>query len=136
MNYSAALSKGLVGPSAADNLPFYAIFTKMTADVMVRTAGARYKCEAEIACGRTFLALRAYKARFGKYPRTLPDLRSGINWELPVDPFTGKDLVYKQVRNGFILYSIGYDLKDNGGTPLQSRDEAEPRGDIVWRIDR
>lgn len=136
MNYSTALSKGLVGSSAADNLPFYAVFTKITAPVTARAAGARYKCEAEIACGRTFLALRSYKGRFGKYPRTLRDIRSGMNWELSADPFTGKDLVYKRVRSGFILYSVGYDLKDNGGTSLQSRGQAEPSGDIVWRMAR
>jgi hypothetical protein len=136
MNYSAALSKGLVGPHAADNLPFYAILTKITAPVTAMAAGAHYKCKAEIACGRIFLALRAYKARFGKYPRTLNDLRSGVDWKLPTDPFTGKDMVYKQAGDGFILYSVGYDLKDNGGTALQSRGQAEPSGDIVWRIDR
>lgn len=136
MNYSAALSKELVGPHAADNLPFYAILTKITAPVTAMAAGARYKCEAEIACGRMFLALRAYKARFGKYPRTLNDLRSGVDWKLPTDPFTGKDMVYKQAGDGFILYSVGYDLKDNGGTALQSCGRAEPSGDIVWRIDR
>lgn len=136
MNYSDALSKGLVGPRAAGNVPFYAIVTKMVAPVTVRAAGARYKCEAEIACGRTFLALRAYKARFGQYPRTLRDLRSGIGWELAPDPFTGKDMMYKPVRNGFILYSVGYDLKDNGGTALRLHDQAEPSGDIVWKINR
>lgn len=136
MNYSAALSKGLVGPRAADGIPFYAIFTQILAPVLARAAGARYKCEAEIACGRTFLALRAYKARFGQYPRTLRDLRSGIGWKLPEDPFTGKDLVYKQVGGGFVLYSVGYDLKDNGGTALQSRSKTELGGDIVWRIAR
>lgn len=136
MNYSAALSKGLVGPNAADGLPFYSIFTRILAPVMARAAGARYMCEAEIACGRTFLALGAYKARFVKYPRTLRDLTSGIGWKLPPDPFTGKDLIYKQVGGGFIIYSVGYDLKDNGGTPLQSRGQAVHSGDIVWRVDR
>ena len=136
MNYSAALSKGLVGPRAADSVPFYSTFTKILAPVLARAAGARYKCEAEIACGRTFLALRAYKARFGQYPRTLRDLQPGIGWKLPEDPFTGKDLVYKQVGGGFVLYSVGYDLKDNGGTALQSRGQTEPGGDIVWKIAR
>lgn len=134
MDYSTALSKGLVGPSTGDSLPFYAILTKLTAPVTARAAGARYKCEAEIACGRAFLALRAYKARFGKYPRTLRDLRSGIGWELPADPFTSKDLVYKPVGGGFILYSVGYDLVDNGGVPLQPRGQAKPSGDIAWKV--
>jgi len=59
-----------------------------------------------------------------------------VDWKLPTDPFTGKDMVYKQAGDGFILYSVGYDLKDNGGTALQPRGRAEPSGDIVWRIDR
>lgn len=136
MNYSTALSKGLVGPRAGDDMPFYSILTKMMAPVTAMAAGARYKCEAEIACGRTFLALRAYKARFGKYPRTLREVSSPMDWELPKDPFTGKDLVYKHVRSGFIVYSVGQDLKDNSGAALQSRGQSEKSGDIFWRVDR
>lgn len=136
MNYSAALSKRLVGPSAADTIPFYAIITRIIATVTARAADVRYKCEAQIACGRTFLALRAYKAHFGEYPRTLRVLKSGIGWELPKDPFTGKDLVYKRTDRGFVLYSVAYDLKDNGGTPLRSGDESQRSGDIVCKVDR
>lgn len=135
MDYSTALSKGLVGGNAADSVPFYATLTKIMAPVIARGAGARYKCEADIACARTFLALRAYKARLGKYPQTLRELSSGVRWDLPKDPFTGKDLVYKRIGSGFIVYSVAYDLKDNGGAPL-SHGEAEQSGDIVWRVVR
>ena len=135
MSYSEALSKRLVGPRAADNIPFYAILTKITAPVLVRTAGARYKNEAEIACGRMFLALKAYKARFGNYPLTLSELKSSMDWKLPTDPFNGKDMKYKRIGSGFVVYSVGYDLKDDNGTALQSQNETdEPRGDIVWKI--
>lgn len=136
MNYSAALSKGLVGPSAIDNVPFYSTLTKIIAPVTARAADARYKCEAEIACGRIFLAIQAYKGRFGSYPQTMRELRSGIGWELPKDPFNGNDLIYKRVGRGFVLYCIGYDLKDNGGTRLKPRGQGEPVGDIPWQVDR
>ena len=135
MSYSAARSRGLIGPNAADNIPFYACITKTMAPVLASAASNRYKCEAEIACCRAFLGLRAYKERFGEYPQSLAELKSGVGWDVPADPFTGKGLVYKRVGDGFVVYSLGYDLKDNGGTPLKQDGSPEPHGDIVWETD-
>jgi hypothetical protein len=56
---------------------------------------------------------------------------------IPVDPCGGQPLHYaiKAGGSGFLLYSIGPDLKDNGGTPGKTPDEANT--DIVagqmWR---
>jgi len=46
-----------------------------------------------------------------------------------VDPFTGKALVYRTTATGFIVYSVGENLSDDGGTT--SREKRS--GDIVWR---
>jgi hypothetical protein len=48
---------------------------------------------------------------------------------LPVDPFTGKDYIYKKKDKGFIVYSVGEDLKNDGGLRRKAR---EKDYDIVW----
>jgi len=35
--------------------------------------------------------------------------------ELPLDHFAGKPPIYHRKGNGYILYSIGQNLKDDGG---------------------
>jgi len=57
-------------------------------------------------------------------------LRSRLGWKLPQDPFSGKDFVYKRQGKGFLLYSIGENLKDDGG--LAAPEEAP--ADIVWQM--
>jgi hypothetical protein len=39
--------------------------------------------------------------------------------EVPIDPFSDQPLVYKKTDNGFTLYSVGYNFKDDGGVPGQ-----------------
>jgi hypothetical protein len=89
---------------------------------------------AEIAGSRVFLALLAYKSRFGAYPKTLHDLKHKLGWKLPVDPFTGEDLIYKPHAHGFLLYSVGLNMKDDGGTPVARR--GPEKGDVVWKMER
>ena len=56
------------------------------------------------------------------YPSDLPqvvtdyiDSVKGLLKEVPIDPFSDKPLVYRKTDDGFILYSVGFDLIDNDG---------------------
>jgi len=73
---------------------------------------------------KTFLALKIYKKENGSYPANLAELVPGILPELPKDPFSGKSLIYDRQDdgfgyetdgNGFMLYSVGNNMKDDGG---------------------
>ena len=102
--------------------------------------------EAKLAGSRIVLALTAYSQRFGLYPDSLEDLEKRVGWRLPEDPFSGKPFIYKRKDKGFIFYSIGPNLRDDGGL---SEEEIErnhqllppprpPRSDdydIVWEMD-
>lgn len=76
---------------------------------------------------QTVLALEAYRSRYGEYPADLDELRARLGWEIPYDVFSGKDFVYKPSASGFLLYSIGENLQDNGGDEMK---------DIAWRLER
>lgn len=85
--------------------------------------------KAYIGLGQVAMALQAYRSRSGRYPSSLAELRSTPGWKLPNDPFSGKPFVYRPHRNGFTIYSIGIDLKDDGG---RKQERGTPwRGDIV-----
>ncbi len=61
------------------------------------------------------LAARAFHAERGAWPHTLNDLVPAYLKTVPLDPFTGKPLVYRLEANLFVLYSSGPDGKDDGG---------------------
>lgn len=58
------------------------------------------------------LMLRVYRLQHGDYPNTLHALKLD---ELLIDPFSGKELVYKREEERYRLYSVGRDGKDDGG---------------------
>ena len=71
--------------------------------------------EATLLASRTGLACRLFKSRAGEYPENLEALVPGILKEVPIDPFTGKPLVYRREGKGFIVYSLGSNEKDDEG---------------------
>ena len=71
----------------------------------------------------TLLGLNAiiYKKKFGHLPNSLNDLMSNI----PIDPYSGKQYIYKKLADGFMIYGVGADGKnDNGNSET----------DIVWTV--
>jgi hypothetical protein len=74
----------------------------------------------------TILALKRWRLEKDEYPPALRELVSaGYLKELPMDPFSDKPLVYRRTDDDFILYSSGYNFKDDGGEHGRDR-----RGEI------
>lgn len=97
---------------------------------LARTAGDEALANARAA--RVMLALDVYHQAKDSYPSTLDELKTTPGWEVPADPFSGKAFVYKTSESGYVLYSVGWDLGDNGGVAAKSRTEP---GDIIWKTD-
>jgi hypothetical protein len=55
---------------------------------------------------------RAHRERL---PQTLADLVPAYAAALPLDPFTGKPLLYRRDKNDYTVYSVNDDQVDNGG---------------------
>lgn len=67
------------------------------------------------------LALRAYQADHGRYPETLAELAPVYLKQLPEDPFAqAGTFQYRLTGDSYLLYSIGVDGKDDGGTPIDN----------------
>ena len=81
--------------------------------------------EAFIACG-----LERYRLAHGQYPETLEALVPQFAEKLPHDIIGGQPLKYHRTADGrFVLYSVGWNEKDDGGVPGKTADE----GDWVWQ---
>ena len=61
------------------------------------------------------MALGAHKSEHGAYPATLDALKPAYLPEIPRDPFTNKPLTYRLIGEGYLLYSVGPNLKDDAG---------------------
>ena len=87
----------------------------------------------------TVLAVKRYQADKGRYPETLEELvQTQYLTYLPPDPYSDESLVYRKTQGGFILYSVGWNMKDDGGKLLTRPDSSPMRwgsetdGDAVF----
>ena len=106
------------------------VLTAILLPVFTRVAAKRDVIIARVGLAQVALGLKAYKNEKGEYPESLAQLPEVIEWaELPEDPFSGEDFIYQREGEGFLVYSIGPDLEDDGGKAEEDWEE----GDIVWR---
>lgn len=73
------------------------------------------KAKIYVDLNRQALALKIYKAEHGAYPEKLEEIVKGIMPKLPIDYFSKKNFVYRRNGEGFILYSVGANRRDDGG---------------------
>lgn len=66
---------------------------------------------AAIACER-------YRIANGKWPETLEALVPTYLDAVPLDPYTGKPLLYRVLSDGAVVYSVGRNMIDDGGAVL------------------
>ena len=104
------------------------IVTSMLAPALFRVKEIHFQMTAQLRIARAGLALLQYKQANNALPATLDALKlQNIN-----DPFSDGLLLYKTEEQGFVLYSVGPDQKDNDGSPRKKRQEKD--WDIVWHF--
>ncbi len=84
--------------------------------------------QAAIAC-----ALERYRLAKGQFPEKLESLTPQYISRLPNDVITGQPYKYRRTDDGqFILYSVGWNEKDDGGVPGTHGLYDDKEGDWVW----
>ncbi len=84
-------------------------------------------CDYEDRAGMTFdietlaVALACFHAEQGRWPAELKELCPSLLKEIPADRFSTSPLIYRPSEKGYLLYSVGRNLRDDGG-------QSEPRG--------
>jgi hypothetical protein len=85
--------------------------------------------EALVAC-----ALERYRMAHNEYPESLDALAPQFIEKLPHDIINGGPLKYRREGDSFVLYSIGWNEKDDGGVSVHSKNGLPEwdNGDWVW----
>jgi hypothetical protein len=63
------------------------------------------------------LAIEMYRRLHGQYPQALNDLVPSLLPSVPADRITGDPVKYRLLGGKPVVYSVGVDRKDDGGTP-------------------
>jgi hypothetical protein len=101
--------------SLAQQIPRLPYLARALAWAMQRLAYASQIYEAKLRCAITLLAIERFRQARGRWPTTLAELVPQFLPALPVDPFDGEPLRYGQFPDGVVVYSVSYDLTDDGG---------------------
>ena len=79
-------------------------------------------------------ALAAYKADHHAYPEKLAKLAPTYVKQLPKDYFNESDLHYEKKNDGYLLYSVGPNGKDDGGKSYDDQGTNPEWDDIAVRV--
>ena len=89
--------------------------------------GHRNKSDVEATLAT--MAVLRYKKDKARYPESLGQLKAGgYLRELPIDPYSDKPLVYRSTDEGFTLYNLGPNFKDDGGEVAKEDGKTRPWG--------
>jgi hypothetical protein len=114
-------------------------------NVFARLQGFLYNYAQKVAQGqtavnlaRTAIALERYRLAHGEFPESLDALAPQFLEKIPHDVIGGGPLKYRRTGDGqFVLYSIGWNEKDDGGVVVFDKGNAQTvdnsQGDWVWR---
>jgi hypothetical protein len=92
--------------------------------------------QSEVDMAMLSCALERYRLAEGHYPDELNALAPRFVAVLPHDIINGQPLKYRRTDNGrFILYSVGWNEKDDGGVVAMNKDKRQNvlQGDWVWQ---
>ncbi len=67
------------------------------------------------------LALERYRLAHGSWPSSLDELKPTYLTSIPVGQFDGNPLSYKRVKDGVVIYAVGADRVDRGGSFTRNR---------------
>jgi hypothetical protein len=80
-------------------------------------------------------ALEQFRLAHGQYPESLEALAPQFIAQLPKDALTGEAYKYRRDEDGqFVLYSVGWNEKDEGGRVVSRKDGSQDlsKGDWAW----
>jgi hypothetical protein len=92
--------------------PIIAMISKKDSGTLLRS-----RADVETRSGLTVisLALAAWKVDHGTFPDGMDSLSPEYLNPVPLDPFTDQPFIYRRTEKGYILYSLWWNLKDDGG---------------------
>lgn len=114
----------------------YSLLCKMLLRGLVSSPRKFAWAQATANIVRTACGLERYRLAHSKYPETLDTLAPQFIAKVPHDPTGDQPLHYRTTDDGqFVLYSVGWNEKDDGGTVSLTTSSSVDldNGDWVWR---
>jgi hypothetical protein len=96
-------------------VPVYAIISRIMLPVFSQAAFRRDEALSRLAMARVALAVEASRRQSGAAPASLAEAASAVDWPLPQDPYSGREFRYRRTADGYLLYSVGPNRKDDDG---------------------
>lgn len=91
------------------------ILLSLLVPAVAKVSQAEFRAEQHQRNLQAAFALEAFRSDQGRYPKKLDDLTPKYLKTVPGDVFSGKALIYRPEENGYLLYSVGPNLRDEGG---------------------
>jgi hypothetical protein len=107
----------------------FGLFTTLIASSIQRTFETCARIEAGDACAKTAVAVTRYRLDHAALPSHLSDLVPDYLDAVPSDPFDGHPLRLAIKSDRWIIYSVGPDRVDDGGTEL-----VKGKGDVIFTL--
>jgi hypothetical protein len=112
------------------------IFSRMLLPALGRAMQRDGDHAARIRTAATAIAVERFRrAHNGELPSDLNGLVPTYLTSVPGDPFDGQPLRFKRLTHGYVVYSIGSDLRDDGGSEGDPNKRTSAK-DITFILER
>jgi hypothetical protein len=116
---------------------YYKVLAVMAIPAIDKAAKKFAVVQSSIDLARVAIALERYRLAHNEYPVSLDALVPQFIEKLPHDIINGQPLHYRRTDGGkFVLYSVGWNEKDDGGTVVIRKGGTAvdtDQGDWVWK---
>jgi len=121
---------------SAKKFPDSKVMSRTMIPALARGVEAFARDAAVLRMARTALAIERYRSIDGISPAYLDQLVPQYLSMLALDPFDGEPIRYKRHVQGYTIYSIYSDSKDDGGVQAQKNESGKWDGDWVFEVRR
>src|SRR5207249_4501194 len=94
-----------------------------------------HRFQAGLDCAVVALATERYRHDHRRWPEDLGLLLPGYLSEIPLDPFSGDPLRYRQLTDRVEIFSLGPDHKNPKTFDLTGREPGAGIGFRLWNVD-
>jgi hypothetical protein len=112
------------------------VILKVAMPLFSKLATKTALAQAEVKMTQIACALERYHVAHNQYPDELSALAPQFMSALPNDPIKGGQFKYRRTGDAFLLYSIGWNMTDDGGRTVMTTRKVPhgdaAQGDWVW----
>ena len=119
----------------AFDLPETYLISRLVLTSLTSDYDSQLNCFARLRAARAGIAVERFRMANGRLPESLDQLVPKFLDSVPSDPWDDKPIRYKKLTKGFVTYSVGPDLKDDGGKERDSW-KADAPYDITFTVER